>query len=546
MFGQLLFMRLRAAEKALGEGRLDEAYRLATQPDIREHKRGKTLLGGLSEKFVARAREFYRADRFSEALMDLDRAQAGGEMQKEIDELRGYIRTVAAEQSRKEESQIRRVEEARHRIERGSLAAGRNLLERADEGLAAVDALRRKAEERAEDVKQTLDQVRRLMTSMQWSSAAERLRRAKGLDGHAPEIAALEAEVCETVLSSARGAIVEGRLSRAQGEIDALRELGKGLPARRELEEMLRLSREASDALRMHEYCAARRHTMSLARLLPDAKWVVAAIGSIRQIDELNTELAAGPLGSSVGAANASPGKKTPLSPPLIWGEAPVGARGGELRARLDETIAVPARIDIDDMLPTKLLLLVDGGGSYLLLRGPQASVGRVASEIPADVPIFSDISERHANLNRVDDDYFVMGARDIEIDGRKAHRALLRDGDRVVLGKKAKFTFRLPSRKSGSALLELSDTTKMPNDVRRVVLFNQTAMIGQSNNVHVYCRHAGPTLLLFERNGSLWLRAQNDGFVDTQAIALRLGEPVELGGVGLVLQRWKLGGVGA
>jgi hypothetical protein len=213
---------------------------------------------------------------------------------------------------------------------------------------------------------------------------------------------------------------------------------------------------------------------------------------------------------------------------------------GGGRSHGLDETVALPERILSGESLPDRLLLLVDGGGSYLLLRGGQASLGRAASDHPADIPVFSDVAERHANVARVEDDYFLFSAKEVEVAGRKTQHHLLRDGDRIVLGRKAKFTFRLPSRKSSTALLELSDTTKMPHDVRCVVLFHQLATIGNSNNAHLFCRHAGSTLVLYERNGSLWIRPQSDGHVDTQAKPLRLGETTEIGGVSLVLQAWK------
>ena len=47
MLSRLLFVRLKAAENALRDGRLDEAYRLATASDIREHRRGAAVLAAL-------------------------------------------------------------------------------------------------------------------------------------------------------------------------------------------------------------------------------------------------------------------------------------------------------------------------------------------------------------------------------------------------------------------------------------------------------------------------------------------------------------------
>ena len=47
MLSQLLFVRLKAAENALKQERLDEAYRLALAPDVREHRRGAAVLAAL-------------------------------------------------------------------------------------------------------------------------------------------------------------------------------------------------------------------------------------------------------------------------------------------------------------------------------------------------------------------------------------------------------------------------------------------------------------------------------------------------------------------
>ena len=210
-------------------------------------------------------------------------------------------------------------------------------------------------------------------------------------------------------------------------------------------------------------------------------------------------------------------------------------------RGSLDETMVLPARSAPEGPTDDKLLLLVDGGGSFLLIRQPQVSIGRAASAQMADVPIFSDLGERHANISRVDDDYFLFSSKTVEVGGQKTKNQLLRDGDRLVLGKKAKFSFRLPSRRSSTAVLDLSDTTKMPNDVRRVVLFNEHATIGQGATAHIHCRHASGPLILFERRGSLWIRRKNDGHVDVTPVELRIGEPIEIGGMTLTLQRWQV-----
>ncbi len=545
MFGQLLIVRIRAAEKALREGRLDEAFRLAMAADLREHRRGMVVLGALGEKFLERAREHYRADRFSEALADLDRADAGAgkcddDLKNQVAELRKFVQTVATETNRNDTSRRRRIDEAVRRIEDGSLAAGRRILEEASAGDGAAAMVREAAERRHTEVRETIAQAEAAMAAGQFAAAADRVRRAKAMDAHAVDVIRLESELCGRVISSARAALVEGKLARAESELACLGDVGKALPARREVADVLALTREAVSHLANGRFGEARRCAMSVARMLPEAKWVEATIEQVRQMEELHATLTSGPLSDKVNA-----GGQSPLYTP------PAFART-EVRGSLDETVVVPTpdaakrNAKIGAVQPParsaeKLLLLVDGGGSFLLVRSTAASVGRAAADHPADVPIFSDLAERHLNVTRVEDDYFAFATKEIEIAGKKTLHMLLRNGDRVVLGRKAKFTFRVPSRRSATAVLELSDTTKMPNDVRRVILFDRAAMIGAGPTAHIPCRHAGAPLVLFERNGTFWVRRQEDGHVDTTAKELPMGETVEVGGVSMVIRPWTM-----
>ena len=112
----------------------------------------------LTERFIERARNHFRADRFTEALMDLDRAEAGEVKKEEIAELRGYVRTVMAEQQRRNQSRAGRVDAARKRIEGGSLAAGRRILEQTGDNDLDVRQLRRAVDERVPQHRHTARQ----------------------------------------------------------------------------------------------------------------------------------------------------------------------------------------------------------------------------------------------------------------------------------------------------------------------------------------------------------------------------------------------------
>lgn len=521
MFGQLTFMRLKSAEKALRSGRLDEAYRIATAPDLRNHKKAAPLVTELAERYFERARDHFRSDRFQDALMDLDRAEVSEELKDRIAELRGHVQAVAAEERRKEHLRQDRLQQAARRIQDGSLAAGRLILEGASENDLAAEHLRRVVGRRSEEVEEILGQAAHLIAQNQWAAAVARLKRARTVDAHHPNLVRLESDLGEKIIAKVHEALNAGRLARAADTLALLSGLAADSGARRELAEALRLAQEAAGCVNAGRYADARRHALALERMFPDASWVGAVLEQIRGIDELKTALLAGPLGERV--SGGVPAEPAP---------APRGS--------MNETVAAPR---LAAGLSDRLLLLIDGGGSFLILRGPRATIGRAASSHPADVPVYSDLAEFHAEIARVDDDYFLISARDIEVGGKITRHELLRDGDRMVLGRKGKFTFRLPSRQSLSAAVDLSDTTKMPNDVRRVLLFHQHATIGNGPTAHIRVNRAAGRLVLFERSGALWLRKKSDGHADSETKPLSPGEPVEMAGLRLVLEPWKTHG---
>ena len=522
MFSRLLNARLRAAEKALKGGRLDEAFRLATAPDLREQKSCQAVLKDLSERLIERAREHFAEERFAEALADLDKAEAGGVQRDRIAELRQNIRIVANEVNRQQHSRRRRLDEARQRMEAGSLKAGRDLLAGAGEHDLEAKALEADIVERERQAVEGFAQIEKMIKGRQIVAALERFRKVKRLSPHVPEALAIESTLCSAVVGNARSALEAGRINRAAEELAALGDLGRSSPARRDVEDLIGVAQSASQALDRGDFESARRHVMRLQGLGFNPGWVKQSVKQLQDVDELVTSLHGGPLGEN---AKRRPPVKA----------APAIAR----TPSLDETVVLTDRTPGAETLPSRLLVLVDGGGSYLLVRKDRITIGRAMSQNPADVPIRSDLAERHAEIARAEDDYFLFSPRDVEIDGRSTRHHLLRHGNRVTLARNARFTFRMPHRQSPSGVLEMSSSTHMPNDVRRVVLFRQTAMMGFGKNVHIMCNTAVHDLILFERSGRLWVRPQRNGRIDTEATPVELGTQTELFNISFIVEPW-------
>ncbi len=524
MFNRLLMVRLKAAENALKAGRIDEAFRMATEPDLRANRRGAAVLAKLSLKFIERSKEHFKADRYAEALLDLTKADADGSRTSEVAELREQVQIVAEEEMRKANSRRLRLEAARRRINRGSLAGGQRLLEEVSARDLDAQVLRQSAEDKQIEAENKLDQVEQLIKSGQLRAAIGRFNRAKALSPHIVRVAQIEAKLSAEVLRLVRVSLEAGSIARAGEDLRSLGDIAKNSIQRRELAEILSQAEQAVKSMQTQDYDRLLHQIIRLGNLMPKAGWVQKNAKQVRQLDDLLLALRTGPLGRQL-TPEAGLGDEIPTDP-------------GSPRS-LDETVALQPQCGSGG-LPEQLLMLVDGGGSYLIHRGIRLSIGRAAASKPADLAVFSDISERHADIARLEDDYFLYAARDVEVGGRPVRQQLLRTGDQIVLARRAKFAFWLPNRKSNSAVLDLSDSTKAPCDVRRVVLFRQTAMVGHGSNTHVTCPTAERSLLLFERAGRLWIRPDSVRGVQSEARPIVLGESMELCGVSFVIRPWE------
>ena len=131
MLGRLFNARLKAAETALTGDRIDEAFRLATSPDLAGERRAQRVLAQAGEKLFGRAESHYKAGRSAEALIDLGKAERAGINAARISDLRTIVRAAAEDAQRDQQSRRSRLEAAQQRLAHGSLRAAEQILARA-------------------------------------------------------------------------------------------------------------------------------------------------------------------------------------------------------------------------------------------------------------------------------------------------------------------------------------------------------------------------------------------------------------------------------
>lgn len=519
MLGPLVSMKIKAAEEALDAGRIDEACELLAAPDVREHRRAQSVRDRVNEALLKRARGHEDAGRYAAALADLDKALAVGADPAKVNALREWVRGLMRADLDAQQAQRERLATARDRIDAGSLAGAREALAGLDAQNARVGDLLSEADRREHAARRSVEEAERFMAAGQWAPACRALETARQSFNKLPGLVETETRLTGAVVDRVRDALTHGQIEFAVDLLAQLGTVGRALPQRAQVERLLAIVRNGTDAVAHADWSTARREALRLRAEMPDVEWVSRAAEQLDQIEELAMALHAGPLGSVV-----------PPSAPLETSVA----------ARTERVASPPAHASgsgaYDRTRPRRLI--IDGVGSTLLLAKDRVAIGRMVGGTDApDIALMADLSSVHAEIFRVDDDYFFIAHKPASINGRPVEKHLLEDGDRIELGSRVRMTFRLPSRRSSSAVVEMGGSLRMPGDVRRVVLFDRYATLGPTTKHHVTLPPSAGSYTVFERGGGLYVRPMAGSSGGSEEMQLPDdGTPVELGSVRMVL----------
>lgn len=533
--------RLTAAEGAIAAGKLEDAVNLLSSSELDSVSSVVALRERLVDALLARASAHEAAGRYAEALTDLDRAAAVGARSEVVAGMRDWIRGVADREQRVRRQERQQVEAARARIDAGSLAAGREMLGDLDAKNTQVRRLQQAAEQRERDAERRIDEARRFLDASRFGQACEAILRALTANPKSDEAMKLASEAAREVIERVREAVSGGRLPAAFELFAQLGGIGQGLIERSEWERILKDLRSACESIGGSDWSAARRTILRLKSLLPDASWLSATAEQLTQLDDLIAAIHAGPLGAllvpGVPGATADRAARSALD-----GAGPAADPLGETTLLVDRAAATPAkRLPVSPALASlRCRLLVDGAGSFLVLRADRVTIGRAGAESPRDIPLMADLSALHAEIARIDEDYFLFARKPVIVNGREVPQRLLEDGDRIELARHVRLRFLLPSRRSASAVLELGGSQRLSGDVRRVILFDRHATMGPGPANHIVVPGAERTVAILERAGNLYVLPASERGAERESAettALADGVPVEVAGLRIVMR---------
>jgi len=507
MFARWFHVRVRAAVKALRQGRLDDALAIARELQPTDDTDYQKLCDALAAPLEARARLHRQAGRYREALADLNHLAALNREGPDAQELRRQVINelqADAAQTAEERAAWRR---AAAQVRAGHLETGRAELERI-ENTRLREQLGAELERRAGRLGRLLQQADEALQRGDVLAAVRHWDEA-GREGQTPERERFLPELADACRELVDRWYADGRIEALMTARPAVAALMTCDPALSDCDLVIELCGRAAGQLAAADYSGLRHTLLRLRAARGDVSWVRAALDALARIEEGQEQLLASPLGLYAS-----------MAPRAATAEAAGAARVREVPAVRVSAEADAVRLD------TPLIVLVDSGGSSMLLAREQVRIGRAGSSAMVDVALPADLDSHHADLIRRGSDYFVIAHGPVEVNQRPVRQCLLRHGDVITLGR-VRLTFQKPSSRSQTAVLQLPHRCRLAEDVSSVILFCDTCLVGPTLTCHIRTRESEGQLVLFDRSGVLYARRMEER---PTAAGLAPAEPVVVG----------------
>lgn len=485
----MLILRIRQAETALADGRLDEAYEVARSDDFRVHRKGQEVIGELARKLIERGHAHLQNQRISEALADCEKAGKLGGNLLQAAELRVQITEALTGEQARNRQQRETLDAAKRHVAARDLTIADGLLADLSPDASKVVQVKRQIDQLRGSAEAALKRAEAAIERGDWEVAAEALRTGPREHATDPRLSELAAQVRVGLSAAIRENLQHGRLERADLLVHALAGLAAESGDTREFKAVIAHCRQAMACIERGQFRSADEGLRRLRAALPEANWIAAAQEAVRQAAEKLEEVRGGPLGwwTTQSLASSEPGQTPPPGAP------------------------VKPRQHTAEELPARFLLSVDGVGSYLVVCKDRVTIGPISASRPPDVALLAEAGTPTAIIERDEDDYFLCQ----QATGAAASRKLLADGDRIPLSARCSLRFAQPHAASPSAVLHLGSGRLPHGDARRIILMDKAFVIGPGTGSHVRADMMSQPLVLHMRDGRLFCRSEAEVTID-------------------------------
>ncbi len=519
----MLFLRLKQAQHALADDRLDQAYELCRYDDVKTHRQGQQLIGHLTEAYVKRARQHIENDRPDLAIIDCNKAQNLAGNLETIGSLRKQI--IDEQQSKKRIDYIENqsLNIAKQHIQHGHLSIGEQLLEDIEPNQAQTALLEAKAKRM--NLQQCIAKIQHALKQDEYLEAIE-LTVNQDLHRFSNEqVSAILQDVRRIAEQKIEEMFNLGQIDRAQrliGHVKPLMHLSIELQG---LGQAIIQCQKISSLIKKSQPRKALGYLTQLQGQYPKAKWLKEAIDQTRITAENTEKLLAGPM----GLINQTDDFDSIMD---LMPNSPEPQKSDVLSLENSQP----------EWLPDHFLLQVDGVGAYLVVGNPRFIAGPVSHSNRPDIGFIMPPNHPIASFQRLDEDYMLESESAIKINDQSLDRKLLIDGDRIELSNKCRFRFHKTNPASQTAMLSLTSAKLPIPDVRHIILMDKDIIIGPHASSHIQTDLIQENLVFFLKNGQLTVRTKQAIVVGNHEIqaeeGLKMNCPIRIGTLTVVLKQ--------
>jgi hypothetical protein len=537
----VLILRLKQAETAVADGRLDEAFEIIRSEQIRQHRRGQKLIGRLARSFVKRGQENLEAERIQSALNDCNKAEKLAGNIDEVAKLRSAICSQMEQKRLRDQHRSLNLAQAKRNIQDGWISAGQQILDQADESDSQAGMVIQQANLARLQLNEVISKIEQALQKDDLESALDIIQQAKIYDNKNEKVLDLIFKIKNSAIEKIRTNLDNGRIDLARGL------LKKVLPIAHGTSEISELGFAIEQCQKAAEFLAAGRprEAVSLLRkikvICPSAKWLESVTEQSKKAAEMLDELAAGPLGleinSNVGNNLNSSDEKFRKK---ILAESPTAPGIPNISNNKKLEWAKNERAG----LSSEFVMQIDGIGSFLVLRENKITIGPVSSSARPAVGLMANPNLPVATIERVEDDYFIQSSSPINVNGTTVTEKLLADGDKIAFSPRCSMKFLVPNPASTTAILLLSGTRLGRADIREVILMDRDILIGPGKGNHIPAENLSETITMYTHNGRLLSKAREKVLVNDTPISDSQGIPIDkqirIGQISFVLTKIK------
>ena len=165
----------------------------------------------------------------------------------------------------------------------------------------------------------------------------------------------------------------------------------------------------------------------------------------------------------------------------------------------------------------------IDAVGGYMVCLDDEVLIGQAVPDSTADVPIFGDLSRRHAVLRREGESYTLVPFATTLVERRPiSDSKVLKDGDELQFGSSVAMRFRQPHPMSNSCRLNFISNHRTQPHADGVLLLANSCVLGPAETSHVVCRHWKRDLVLVRDGQSLRCHTMGKMEVDGKEVKQR------------------------